>query len=209
MIEARRASRTKGWLVMAATAGFLVGAVYLFTSLEGAGEPGREAETAGHGGPGTAGHDAGGTVRDRLLRATAADLGVRPLRGVYGVLMERGYAKGVATVVALTDGTASMYLSTGAQATGGKAYAPARLAAIKLCELAADSLGDTSSAHEFPAPAKGRVRFYVLASEGVRTAEGDVFPARDAGPSRLAPLMAAGDALLDGLREATSKGVIR
>src|SRR5204862_8184978 len=105
----------------------------------------------------------GAQVRQELLGSSAEKMGLTPVRGVWGVLMERGYAKGVATAVALTDGTASMYISTGGSVTGGKLYAPARAAAQKLCEQAAESLKALQPAKEFPPPAKGRVRFYVLA----------------------------------------------
>lgn len=199
----------KGLLITLAAAAAVVGAFYLFNQEE-------EPQTVGHetlSAPGAETSDGGTTLRDQLLHAPPQQLGVTPVRGVLGVLMERGYAKGVATVVALTDGTASMYISTGGSVTGARAYAPARAAAQRLCQAAADSLGETKPATDFPSPAKGRVRFYVLTETGVRTAEGDILqpthPAADAGRDPLASLVAAGDALLDALREATSKGYIR
>jgi hypothetical protein len=208
-----RASKLKGWLVTAGTAAFVVGAVYAFTRLDETPEAERPKGNDGAGAEASpATNDVRGSLRDQLLHSSPGQLGVIPVRGVWGVLMERGYAKGVATVVALADGTASMYTSTGAAATGGKAYAPARMAALHMCQQAADSLAETIPASAFPAPAKGRVRFYVLATGGVRVAEGDVLPGGpDAGPGaeRLAPLLAAGDSLLDRLKEATNKGLIR
>ena len=86
-----------------------------------------------------------------LLHATAQKAGVTPVRGVWGVLMERGYAKGIATVIALADGTASMYLSTGG--VGRRAARRTRrrtLAALKLCEQAADSLAETIADARLP-----------------------------------------------------------
>ena len=194
----------KGLVIAAATAAFVIAAVYLVREVD---EPREEPAPATAS---VAPAPDGRALRDQLLHASARELGITPVRGVWGVLMERGYPKGVATVVALADGTVSMYLSTGGAAVGGQAYAPAREAAMKLCEQAADSFGDTIPAHEFPAPAKGRVRFYVLVDGGVRTAEGDVLPtAGDGGRDALAPLLAAGDAVLDGLKEATSRGLIQ
>jgi hypothetical protein len=148
-------------------------------------------------------------MRQELLTSSAQRMGLTTERGVWGVLMERGYAKGVATVVALTDGTASMYISTGGSVTGGKRYTPARAAAQTLCQKAADVLAEAQPTKEFPSPAKGRVRFYVLADGGVRAIERDILPSREAGADAAAPLVAAGDALLDALRDATSKGYIR
>lgn len=194
----------KGLLIAAVTAALVVGGVYVLNaSNESHGVAPGEAVAEVEAAPES------GSLRDRLLHATAQQLGITPVRGVWGVLMERGYAKGVATIVALTDGTASMYLSTGGSVVG-RDYAPARAAAQKLCEQAADSLGETKASRDFAAPAKGRVRFFVLTTDGVHVAESDIFArAADAGQGALAPLLAAGDAVLDGLKEATSKGLIR
>ena len=201
--------RVRGLIIMGLTAAFFVAVIYAFQSIQGANEPPREG-----GGPaglaGASGADGGTSLRDELLRSTPAQVGVLPVRHVWGVLMERGFAKGVATVVALADGTASMYISAGGEVTGGKAYGPARVAAMRLCDQAADALGDASPARQFPAPTKGRERFYVLSDGGVRVLEGPIKggPA-DGGRDVLGPLNEAGDALLEALRDATSKGFIR
>jgi hypothetical protein len=195
----------KGLLIAAATAALVVGAVYLLKEQSEPPVP----ETGTVPGEAPPASDPG-SPRERLLHSTAREVGVTPVRGVWGVIMERGFAKGVATVVALADGTASMYISTGGAATGGGAYPPAHAAALKLCEQAADLLDETTPTREFPLPSKGRVRFYVLTTDGVRVAEDNLFGhPRDGGQDRLAPLVAAGDAVLDGLKEATSKGLIR
>jgi len=191
------------------TAAFIVAGVYLIGQTEG----GPHVETVPVASPDAGASDPaiedGKAMRDKLLHASPQQVGVTPMRGVWGVLMERGYAKGVATFVALADGTASMYLSSGAGAVRGKAYAPARTAAMNLCAQAADALRETTPTHEFPAPAKGRVRFYVLAAEGVRVAESDYPAHSDGDRDPLGPLLAAGDALVDGLKDATTKGVVR
>jgi hypothetical protein len=198
----------KGFLITVLTAALVVGLFYVLGQAQG--------EVGASGAPGAApGHvplaSEAPSLRDQLLRSTAAQNGVEPVRGVWGVLMERGYAKGVATVVALGDGTASLWLSNGGSVTGGKGYAPAHDAAQRLCALAADSLGATASVSEFPRPGAGRVRFYVLTAEGVRAVEGDLVPrAPDGGGAdALAPLVAAGDAVLDALKDATNKGLLR
>jgi hypothetical protein len=215
----------KGVLLTAATAALVIGALYLLKLSESQGvapgdAPGetriRGDEAAGGAGaaaaPGAQGSQepAGSSLRDRLLHMSAKEAGVEPVGGVWGVVMERGYAKGVATVIALADGTASLHLSNGGSVVGGKEYPPARLAARKLCETAADSLGATLAAQEFPRPAQGRVRFYVLTTDGVRGAEGDLIAhLRDGGRDALQALEKAGDAVVDALKEATNKGVLR
>jgi hypothetical protein len=198
----------KGLLISAATAALVVGGVYLLSKTdEPGGVPPGEAPVRA---PETLPSADLASPRDRLLRSTSEQNGVTPVRGVWGVLMERGYTKGVATVIALADGTASLYVGTGASVLGGRTYAPAHEAAQRMCAQAADVLGATASTQAFPPPAKGRERFYVLTADGVRVAERDLLAtARDAGRDALAPLAAAGEAVLDALKEGTSKGLIR
>jgi hypothetical protein len=203
MVKRTRIRAAQGLLVAAVTAGLAVGTTYLLQQSDES--PAHVPEPAP-----VAPEADGAKLRQDLLTSSAEKLGLTPVRGVWGVLMERGYAKGVATVVALTDGTASMHISKGGAVTGGKLYAPARAAAQRLCQQAADVLRDLQPAKEFPPPTKNRVRFYVLAEGGVRTVERDiVLVGHDAGTDPLAPLVEAGDALLEALKEATSKGYIR
>ena len=198
-----RAKTLKGLLVSVVTAALVFGVFYVLNESN-------EPPTVLHEPvPGGQQVDAGISVRERLLHSSAEQIGVPPARGVWGVIMERGYKKGVATVVALADGTANLYISSGGSVVGGREYPPTRLAALKLCDQAADSLTNTVVAHDFPTPKQGRVRFYVLTTDGVHAAEGDLLPSRDGGGAALAPLLAAGDAVLDGLKEATSRGLIR
>jgi len=86
----------KGLLIAAATAALVVAGVYVLNATD---------EQRGVAPGETAGQvpeapDAG-SLRDQLLHSTAQQLGITPVRGVWGVLMERGYAKGSATVIAL------------------------------------------------------------------------------------------------------------
>jgi hypothetical protein len=198
-----RAKTLKGLLVSVVSAALVLGVFYVLNESNEPRAVLHEPEPGGQA-------DAGVTLRERLLHSSMQDIGITPVRGVWGVIMERGYKKGVATVVALADGTANLYTSSGSAVVGGRDYPPTRLAALKLCDQAADSLGDTVVAHDFPAPKQGRVRFYVLTADGVHAAEGDLFPSgHDGGGAALAPLLAAGDGVLDGLKEATSRGLIR
>jgi hypothetical protein len=195
----------QGLLVVTVTAGLMIG-TYFFLERSNENPIALQAPE-----PASVEND-GAALREDLLHTSAAKAGLTPERGVWGVLMERGYAKGTATFVALVDGTASMYLSTGGAAVGGKAYTPARAAALKLVARAADAQAATVPvADKFPKPTQGRVRFYVLTNGGVRTAEVDAIPGHgDAGiEGPLAALLAAGDDLVAGLQEATSKGIVR
>jgi hypothetical protein len=208
-----RAEPMKGLLTMVLTAAAVMAAVYVFRSQEedlgrDVTIPSSSSSSSSMGEP-APGQDTR-PLRDQLLQKTWGELGVRPVHGVWGVLMERGYEKGVATVVGLADGTASLYLNTGQSVLGGRAFPRARDAAIALCGAGVDSLADTIPAHEFPLPAKGRVRFYVLTDGGVRTAEGDAAAhGHDGGRDPLAALATSGQTLVDALREATAKGLTR
>jgi hypothetical protein len=142
-------------------------------------------------------------LRDELLHASWQQLGVRPRAGVWGLLMELGFAKGVASVVALADGTASLYLSNGGSVIGAGAHPKAHAAAISACQVAAGLVSQvTTGATTYPRPGSGRVRFYVLTDAGVRTAEADEAGLRD-GKYKLSALYTAGQDVITGLRAAS------
>jgi hypothetical protein len=141
-------------------------------------------------------------LREQLLRATWQEIGVVPRDHVWGVLMELGFAKGVATVVALADGTASLYLTNGGGMLGAGARPEVRASAVRLCDAASHVTGETTAATAFPRPAAGRVRFYVLTDGGARTVETDEAPLR-AGGHRLSALFTAGQDEIAALQHAS------
>jgi hypothetical protein len=110
-------------------------------------------------------------MREKILRGSAQDFGVTPRRKLWGVLMELGMERGAATLVALADGTTSLYLSTGGGVIGAGEHASVRAATLRLCDSAAGMAGAVPAAHSFDLPDHGRVRFYFLTTSGVRTAE--------------------------------------
>jgi hypothetical protein len=76
---------------------------------------------------------------------------------------------------------------------GGIRYAPARDAAVFLCELAAQVAPTLDLTTEFPDPEEGKIRFYILTDVGPRTAvleEAMVLDEvqRAGDPSELSPL---------------------
>src|ERR1035437_6926854 len=75
--------------------------------------------------PGDRGADVYAGLREQILRLDPATAGMSQRPGgpiVWGALMEMGYPNGVATIVALADGTTSMYTSTGGGIIGGGAH---------------------------------------------------------------------------------------
>lgn len=136
-----------------------------------------------------------GELRNRLLTGTADGYGVQPVGDTWGVLMETGHPEGTATLVALGDGTTSLYLSTGGGVIGGGEHEKVNLAARVFVERASERAVGMDEVDGFPVPVTGRVTFYVLTTSGVRAAEAEVKELQ-AGTHPLAPLFRAGHDVL-------------
>ncbi len=115
------------------------------------------------------------------------------------MLMETGYEKGSATVVALADGSASIYLSNGAGFIGGHRHEAIRRAAVALVREAALHVQGMQPTNAFPLPEGGHTAFYVLTDSGVFTGSGSE---RALGERRhaLAPLFHAGQDVITQYR---------
>jgi hypothetical protein len=101
-------------------------------------------------------------MRKNVLGGIAKDFGLTPIATVWGVLMEMGYPEGWATLVALSDGTGSLYLSSGGGIIGGGFHEKVKKAAIDLCRLAGGPVFSGPIVRDFPTPNPGRIRFYIL-----------------------------------------------
>jgi hypothetical protein len=84
--------------------------------------------------------------------------------------MDWGINAGTATVVAMSDGSASIYLSSGGGSLGGIGQEPIRNAAKKAVALAEEVQPLMKEAKAFPLPTTGQVQFFVLTDAGVYTA---------------------------------------
>jgi hypothetical protein len=87
----------------------------------------------------------------------------------WGVLMDWGVNNGTVTVVAASDGSASVYLSGGGGYIGGKGQEPIRLAAQKAVEVARTVQLPSQPTTAFRVPETGGVFFYLLTDAGVFT----------------------------------------
>jgi hypothetical protein len=88
-----------------------------------------------------------------------------------GVVMDVGVPAGSYTVVALADGTASLYTSTGGGVIGGGAH-PAVVAAVRrLLDVAGSHLDALAPDVDDALPATGRVIIRVLTPAGRRRVE--------------------------------------
>jgi len=118
--------------------------------------------------------------------------------------METGYPEAVVSLLALSDGTASLYFSNGGGIIGAGQHERPAVAARSLVAFAAHNLGHLAEAVEYPLPLPGHTSFYVLTSNGVLTADA---PERDCGENRhvLSPLFYAAQELITEIR--TSDGI--
>ena len=92
----------------------------------------------------------------------------------WGVVMDWGVQKGTATILAMSDGSASVYFSTGGGYIGGKGQAPIRIAAERAVEAAKVLHLPLPPTTAFPVPEQHGVFFYLLSDAGVfmfRTSE--------------------------------------
>lgn len=92
---------------------------------------------------------------------------------VWGVLMEIGYPEGMATLLSMSDGSASLYFSGGGGVIGGIGHENVRRAATAFVRLANVHRSSMNTTKTFPLPRAGRTIFYALTDSGVFTAEAD------------------------------------
>jgi hypothetical protein len=109
------------------------------------------------------------SLRTQVLSLSPAQLGTDA--PVIAVLMETGYQDAVATLVAISDGSASLYISKGGGIIGAGEYEQVHNSSIALITLAGNNLEKFTTTTEFPLPGVGFTRFYVVTPSGVFTKE--------------------------------------
>jgi hypothetical protein len=143
-------------------------------------------------------------LRDLVFSLKPESLGVTPgSPDACGFVMEMGHQRGgdvKVTVVALRDGTMSLYLSTGGGilGTGQRSAEAAQFArdAVAATGTFVDRLARTET---FPVAATGRVRFFVMTGQGAYTAETDLAAVAQQNDP-LFPLFAAGQNVMTQIR---------
>jgi hypothetical protein len=122
--------------------------------------------------------------------------------GALVAAMELGRPDATVTILAVADGSVSMYLSTGGAVIGAGEHAAVRGVAERFRTVAAEMRGLLQQTDNFPLPDRGQVRFQVRTFDG---AYSGVAPEAALQASRhpLAPLYAAGQDLLTEIRLAT------
>lgn len=109
----------------------------------------------------------------------------------------RGYTY---TTVAMADGSASIYLSTGGGFIGGgQQHEAIRKAAMNFVRVAASYRPQMAVVKTFPLPGDGETTFYLLTDSGVYSAlaQTDLLGAKE---HPLAPLFAAGQEVITQYR---------
>ena len=142
-------------------------------------------------------------LREQAFAVEPEEVGVDPSAGrpnIWGLIMETGFPEGAASLVTFSDGTTSMYFSTGGGVIGGGQHADVRHASKALLESAHSHIKEFAPAAEHPLPGVGRVRFYARTLVGLLFAEADENDLGE-GRHRLSPLFHAGHRVITQLRE--------
>jgi hypothetical protein len=113
-------------------------------------------------------------TRNGIFALKPEELGIapHPRYRVWGFLMEMGTPETVMTLVALGDGTVSLFFGNGAGITGIGDHAKPKNILKHLLSMAPDYLKDTLPTNEYPLAPPNRVLFYFLTFDGVRAAHG-------------------------------------
>ena len=149
--------------------------------------------------------EVGAELREKVFLSDPQKLGIPTRAGqAWGVVMDTGYPKAVATVMSMADGSASIYISSGGGHIGGQSRPAVRKAAVAFVESATANLDKLNPALQHPLPAVGQTRFYVLTPEGLFSAEA---VEKELGENRheLSPLFYAGQEVITQFR-LTSEG---
>jgi hypothetical protein len=110
-------------------------------------------------------------LRSMALEGTRANFGLPPAASPaqpFVVVVDWGEEQGATTIVAVADGSASVYGSDGGGSVGGgQAHPSIHDAALKTVELAAAALPQMRPTTTFPVAGRGQVTFYAVTDAGV------------------------------------------
>jgi hypothetical protein len=142
-------------------------------------------------------------LRLRALHANPAELGMAPTErfpNVFGVVMDTTYPNGIATLVALADGTTSLYTNTGFGVIGGGSHANVVRAGRALLRAAEEHWARFVADDSDDPPPEGRVTLRLLTYEGRRSLT-DYENALGEGRSDVSPIFHAAHAVIAELRQ--------
>lgn len=142
-------------------------------------------------------------LREQALTVPSRQLHLDPAPGrmqVWGVIMEIGFPEATVTLVALADGTTSLYFSNGGGIIGVGQHQVVRSASDRLIATTDAHVAEFRPTSTHPLPATGRVRFYVRTFSGLKTAEADEQELANEGHP-LSPIFLAAHGVITAIRE--------
>lgn len=113
-------------------------------------------------------------LRNLLLTFNPDEVGIEkpgPGEQAFAVLMEMGFAKGLASITSVSNGDSSLYAGNGGGVIGNGGSEGAKRTARDFVNAAGKHLPRMAATKEFPYAEVGRVRFYVRTPDGVYTVE--------------------------------------
>jgi len=113
-------------------------------------------------------------LRARVLALTPADIDIDPQSTpslVWGVLIETSHPDAVASLVALADGSVSLYVNDGNGCVGCGTDSEVRIAGADLLQIANHVVAVATPTEEVDYPPPGVARFYFLSLDGLRCAQ--------------------------------------
>ncbi|MDH3221670.1 MAG: hypothetical protein OEO19_19230 [Gammaproteobacteria bacterium] len=109
-------------------------------------------------------------IREMVLGLDPAKIGItreKLKHPVWGMIMDTGFADGSFSLIALADGTTSLYFSDGGGIVGGGEHDSVRDASGYYLTGAQYFYKDATRTTTFPLPGDGEVKFYFLSFDGV------------------------------------------
>ena len=140
-------------------------------------------------------------MRQQVLELDGDALGELKSKPVWAVLMETGYPEAAFTLVAVVDGTASLYFSNGGGIIGAGEHDQVRRTALSLVDRGEKFWSHMKQVDAFPNVSPGNTTFYLVTPRGIfsHTAkEDDLGEGRD----KLSELFHQGHALIAQMRTA-------
>lgn len=121
--------------------------------------------------------DAGRDLRHMFLTTPPEKVGIERSEDyprVCAIAMDWPIGEHIATVVSLSDGSASVYTTGTFGIIGGIGHEPVRTAAKKLVKEADRYYDDSTPTQDFSYPSPDHVRFFLVTFHGVRVIETDL-----------------------------------
>lgn len=148
----------------------------------------------------------GQQLRQIFLSTAAKDVGLSPsaeFPQVFGVALDWPIGEHVATVLSLSDGTASLYTTSTFGIIGGKDHEAVRLAAKRFVSVAHRYLAQSTPTSPNSPPTPNEVRFYLLTYDGLRVIRAPASSYSETAPTAL--LFNAAQEVVTQLRMITDK----